>query len=58
MEDCGLLLKRIWSIRKKLNSKTKNTSIKLSTEEDDGQFKDYLKALVAIETTIESIGHK
>ena len=35
-----------------------NTSIKLSTEEDNSQFKDHLKALVVMETTIESIGQK
>jgi len=55
VEDCGLLLKRIRSIRKKHEGNIKTTCINLSTEEDASQFSLQFKVLYAMDTMIESI---
>jgi hypothetical protein len=58
VEDCGLLIKRIWSIKEKHRGNIKTTSIKLSTEEDTSQFSLHFKVLFAMDTMMESIEEK
>ena len=56
MDDCGLVLSNIWEIRRKHGSKIKTKSIKLKTEEDNNQYNEHIKILIALEKIMESIG--
>jgi hypothetical protein len=57
VEDCGLVLKRIWGIRSKHTSKIASSKW-LSIEETNSEFKDYFKVLIGMEMMMDSIGKK
>ena len=58
MDDIGLVLKRIWAIRKNHKNKIKATSITLTPAQETNTFERYVKALIAMETMMESIREK
>jgi hypothetical protein len=56
VDNCGLVLKRIWEIRKKHKDRMKATSTTLTHEEEKHELNKYLKVLIDMEKMIESIG--